>query len=451
MAISLLSSTPANGATDYFINKSVELTFDKAIGTSSLTNNVFSIIDQAAGTNVPLTIQRDYSSSAKIILQPSTVLKENTEYRIVIMGTDMGLGYSLVAEDNDTLTTTITVTFRTGDTVYSIDTTVEKQADNISAEGDLFLPTNVKALGFDFTVEQVRPKNNTHGVPVTLTGDNTVRFTFSKDLYTGAVDFTEWLDVDPYPLLNHDAYLASGSSLGEGTIPGHNITVTGADLLVTFDTELPKNVAVQITLSEDILASDGATYGGGMQYSINTELYPEIYGVKMIKREVREVVDTFTEDYIGALLFKNTMWSWEKVGRSFELSNPSFAARQYIMYSTILDLMEDREYAKFVVAGTRRQLGDLNVSVDNIIGRIAMKVAKYQKAKDDAFESMVSGWQFRVGSTTLGYSEIADQINRLWYDISGRYTQSRYKYYQPNIPSANLYMNRRAKTNNPLW
>ena len=451
MAISLLSSTPSNGDTDYFINKSIELTFSKGIASSSLSNNVFSLIDIATGTSVGLTVVASPSSSSTVILQLSSGLKENTEYRVIVVGSSVGLGYSLTADDDDTLTTSIVVQFATGDAVYSIDTSVQKEASNLTLEGELFLPTNVKALGYDFTINKVRPKNNTHSVPIDLTGDNTIRFTFSKPLYTGLVDFTEWIDVSTFPLLNTQDYLASGETMGAGTIPNYTVSITGADLLVSFDSNLPKNLGIQISFYDAIQSEDLDVYGGSMQYSINTALYPQIYGVETIKREVKEISDTFTEDYIGALLFKNTVWSWEKVGRSFNINSPTFAAKQYIMYSTILDLMEDREYYKYVVAGTRRQLGDLNVSVDNIIGRIAMKVAKYQKAKESAFESLVAGWQFKVGGSTLGYSEIASTVNRLWYDVNGRYTNTKFSYNQGDYPASNLTLNRRARSNNPFW
>lgn len=451
MAISLTTSTPAQGSTDFFINKSLELTFDKAIASSSLTRNVFSLIDIDAGVAVPLSVSAGYADATKVLLLPSSSLKEDTQYRIIVVGTDQGLGYSLVASDADTLTTTIVIEFSTGDSVYSIDQVVQKEAASITLEGDLFLPTNVKALGFDFVVDKVRPKNHKHNIATTLTGDNTVRFTFSTGLYTGDADYTEWVDVNVFPLLSHTGYLASGSTMGAGTIPGYTVSVTGQDLLVTFDTELPNNVGVQIDLLGNIVSTDGASYGGDMKYSINTALYPSVYGVDLIKREVREIVDTFTEDYIGALLFKNTIWVWEKTGRAFNIDSPTFAVQQYVAYATILDLMEDREYYKYVVAGTRRQLGDLGVSIDNIIGRIAMKVAKYQKAKEVAFDSIVPGWQFKIGTSTLAYQEAAEGVSRLWYDINGRYTETMYKYYQDNIPASNVAINRHAKSNNPIW
>lgn len=451
MAIVLSSSTPSHGSTDFFVNKSVELVFNKAISLSSLSNNVFSIIDIDAGTVVPITITHGISSTSKVVLLPSLNLKENTQYRVLVVGTDQSLGYSLVAQDTEVLATTISIEFSTGTTIYKIDSTLQKDSSSLTLEGDLFLPTNVKALGFDFTIEKTRPKNNSHGVETSLTGDNTIKFTFTKNLWTGQEDYSEWLDIAVFPLLDTSIYLATSGQLGVGSIPSYSTYVSGQVLTVEFAASLPNNVGVQISLLDKIKSIDNDYYSGKLQYSINTKLYPEIYGVHSIKREVREILDTYTEDYIGALLFKNTIWAWEKVGRSFSLDSPSFPAKQYIIYSTILDLMEDKEYSKYVVAGTRRQLGDLGVSVDSIIGRLAMKVAKYQKAKDTAFESLVPGWQFRIGHGIQAFNDAAATVNRLWWNINGRFVETRYVYYQDDVPAGNVVWNRQAKTNNPIW
>jgi hypothetical protein len=451
MAITLTSSTPVHGSTDYFINKSVELIFNKAIDTTSLNNSVFSIIDIDSGTRLPLTVTASPNDPTKIILLPSTNLKNNTQYRVIVVGSDLGLGYALVAQDADTLSTSITVEFSSGTTVYKIDTTVEKETSSLTLEGDIFLPTNVKALGYDFTIDKVRPKNNKHGIATTLTGDNTIRFTFTKPLLTGLTDYEDWVDVSVFPLLDTTEYLASGQVLGQGSIPSYSVSVTGADLLVTFSHELPNNAGVQIDLLSDIESIDGDDYGGSMKYSINTALYPQVYGVEIIKREVKELTTVYNDDYIGAILFKNTIWSWERVGRNFTIDNIPFAAKQYIIYTTILDLMEDAEYTKYLLAGTKRQLGDLGVTIENLLGKVAMKVAKYQKAKEIAFESMIKGWQFRIGTSTLAYDSIASTINRLWYNVNHRYTDTRFSYSQDDYPSSNVSINRHARHNNPIW
>ena len=79
-----------------------------------------------------------------------------------------------------------------------------------------------------------------------------------------------------------------------------------------------------------------------------------------------------------------------------------------------------------------------------------MKVAKYQRLKEVALDSILKGWQFRIGVTTMGYLETAQMVNRLWYDVNGRYTDIRFSYHQNDVPAANSLLNRRARETNPL-
>ncbi|MHA2265681.1 MAG: hypothetical protein ACXAEN_25095, partial [Candidatus Thorarchaeota archaeon] len=129
------------------------------------------------------------------------------------------------------------------------------------------------------------------------------------------------------------------------------------------------SVGITIDLTNKIESLDSDEYGGALHYSINTQVYPEISGLQTVRREIRPSSVDYVDDYIGALLFKNTMWLWERTGRGLDLDTLSYSAKKHILYSTVLDLLEDKEYEKFIVAGTRRQLGDLNVSVDSLIGR----------------------------------------------------------------------------------
>lgn len=450
MVLSFTSSTPAAGATDFFLNKSIEVTFNEELSDTTLSNNSVFIIDVAGNSTVDVSISKKPSDANTIILTPTVNLKENSTFRLYLVGTSEGLGYELAATNGDLLTNTVIILFSTGNNLYQIDTLVEKQAANLTLEGDLFLPTNVKALGYDFTIDKVRPKNHTHGVATTLTGDNTIRFTFTKALLTGQ-DYTEWANIDAYSLLNYDGYLASGTELNavaqsNYTIPGYTLAVTGQDFLVTFTGELPKNAGIAIKLTNKIEAADGSQYGGDMDYVINTELYPAICGVESVRREIRPVSVDFYDDFIGSLLFKNTMQLWEKVGR-FSLDLNTHPLRLYILSATVLDIIGDKEYEKFVLAGTRRQLGDLNVSVDNLIGRLAMKAAKLEKDKEIALETIKRGWQFKLGQ----YPPSDAAASRRWWDINGRYTDTSYRYYQQNVPAANSSLNRHAKTNNPWW
>ena len=450
MALTFVSSDPTSGNTDWYINKSIQLTYNIDISPASLIDSVVFLVDLSTNQNVPCSMALLATDPKVIIMTPLVNLKENSNYRAVVVGTDQLVGYSLSATNGDTLTATTKILFSTGNNVYTIDTVIEKQAANLTLEGDLFLPTNIKALGYEFTLDKVRPKNHTHGVSGQLTGDNTIRFTFTKDLQTGEV-YSDWVSVNAYPILQDLTYIGAGGETGNplNPIPGYTVSATGPDLLVVFNTGLPQNVCVNINLNNDITSQDNDQYGGNLNYVINTELSVQAFGPEVVKMELNSIRSQLYDDYIGALLFKNSMYLWEKTGRSIDTTALSWPAKRWILLSTLLDIMEDQDYHKFVLGGTRRQLGDLNVSVDNPIGRLALKIARTQKERDIAFESLFKGWQFKALAGADRSSSFAG--DRLWYSPNWRYTNPVYKYYQPDLPVSNLSQNRAAKTNNPFW
>lgn len=449
MAITYLSCDPADGAIDWFINKSITISFSNSIDSAYVTAGTISILDVVAGNTIDVSLSVSSTDNTKIIVTPVTLLKENTTYRIIVVGEDLGLGVQIQDLGGAKLATTTYITFSTGDTVYHIDTTVQKDAADKTLEGDLFLPTNLKALGYDFTIEYSRPKNHEYDVVPSITGDNKVVFKFSKTLLTGQ-DYDTWADVSVYQILNNNNYLVSGTEF-TATIPDYSVGVTGQNLYVHFSGELPKNLCVSINLTNEISASDGTEYGGEMEYAFLTELYPKVAGAESIKRELKSIGQAYNNDYIAALLHKNTIWLWEKMGRSIDLSNLPFSAVQYIYYSTVIELIEDVDLAKWVKDGVSRRLGDLGISITTMLGKIPIKLSRYEKAKNIAWESLHKGWSFRVGTSTTAYEEAASDISRLWYNVANRYTWNAYKFYQADEPSSNVMINRAAKTNNPVW
>lgn len=452
MTLSLTSSTPADNSIDYYTNKHLLLVFNKSISLTSIEDIPITLINIDRGTAVPCTAERSTLEKNKVNVIPSEYLDENTNYKITIIGSDLALGYYLSAEDGEYLTDSLYISFSTGDNVYQIDTTIEKEAQDLTSEGDLFLPANVKALGYDFTLTSVRPKNHTIGIDQNITGDRTIRFKFNKALYDGLGDYSDWVETSVYPILDSTDYLAdsTGLDLGAGTvtIPSYTVSVSDTDLLVTFAGDLPKNAMVTTTLSTDITSEDNEEYSGDMEHIFHTDLYPAIHAVETIKREVRFVALDFYDDFINALLFKNAIWFYEQTGRGLNLGSLSFPARQYIIYSTCLDLIEDKDLEKYIIGGTRKRLADIDISYSNLTGRLAMKAVKYQKAKDLAKETMYKGRHLRTGVLSV-YLEAADNINRLWHNVSQVYTSSMYKYYQSKDPVSNISINRQAKTNNP--
>lgn len=450
MAVSVVSTDPANNSVDYPINKDIQVVFDKEIDSATLTENVVSLIDDYTRTPVPISLNVNQLDKTQVFISPDEALKEDTKYSILIIGTDQGLGFSLDATDGDSVATTQRFYFTTGDKVYSIDETLEKQVSSVTQEGDLFLPANVEALGYEFTISSVSPANHSHGVATTLNGSNQVVFTFSKPLATGQ-DYSTWASVEAYPLLDTTEYLAddTGLDLGSGrvTIPSHSISVSGSNLIVTFNDTLPKNLGIYIELNSNIKSTVNDQYGGSLTYNVNTQLYPTLSGPHSVRREIQAFQAELFDSYVGSLIFKNSMYIWERAGRP-DLTTYSFPFHKYVLFSTVIDLIENKDLEKAIIAGTRRQLGDLSASVDLLAGRVALKLARAEKEKENSFETIFKGRQVRTGIYSA-YLEAAASVSRLWYDVSYRYTSPEMKYRQTNEPIANTSYNRQAKTNNP--
>lgn len=452
MTLSLTSSTPADNSTDFYVNRNLVLNFNKPISSASLLDIPITLINVDSGNVVPVTLVRSTLDYSVVNIIPKEYLTENTNYKITIVGSDLILGYYLTADDGEYLTDSLYISFATGDNVYKIDTTVEKESQDLTLEGDLFLPNNIKALGYDFTISYTRPLNHSINISGSITGDRSVRFKFNKELYSGLSDYSTWVTTTALPILDTTDYLADsgGLDLGGGTIsiPSYSVGVSGQYLNVVFDSDLPKNVVVTTSLSTEITSVDNDLYGGELEHVFHTELYPNIRAIETIKKEVRFISVDFTDDFINALLFKNAIWFWEQTGRIFSLTSMSFPARQYIIYATCLDLIEDKDLEKYIVGGSRKRLADIDISYSNILGKMAMKVARYTKAMQTSKETLFKGRHLKTG--VLGvFTEAQDTFNRLWYNSNNIYTSTQYKYLQTTDPVSNVAINRAAKTNNP--
>jgi len=410
----IASSDPGNGDSDVFINKNPTIVFTDALDVTTVTEDTFQLFDRTTNTQVPITLNYQ-NALKKVTLVTDGALRENTSYRIIIVGDDLKVTKSVSGTDaGDDLASSLIVEFSTGDNIFQEDTTLGKEIDAKTIEGDLFLPSNVKALGTDFTVERVRPKNHTADNGINLTGDKTVKFTFTRNLNTTG-DLANWVEVETYPLFRSGYMAQSGTVASTYALPTGTASVDGKALVITFDRQFPNNAGCTIKLLNNIEDTGGLDYGGGMLYTISTSLYPNVFPTRSIKRELRSIDgDALYDDYVSSLIHKNTMFLESRGAISFD-SIPH-AGFLHIFYSTMLDIMEDQDYEKFLIAGSRKQLGDLNVSQDNLIGRLALKIANAQKKQSNALNTLYAGWDSRSAVKADGaHGEI--DWSRLWYDI----------------------------------
>jgi hypothetical protein len=360
-----------------------------------------------------------------------------------LLGTDLAVSSSHVIKDDSTgdkLTTTIEISFKTGTRVFIDDSSIDKNAVDLSLEGDINLPSHVKALG-EFAIESTTPKN--HSADVSLTA-NRIEIKFTKPI-SGSIMQDDWLSVDAYPVLDETQYLAEGSTFGQGSIPSvSGLTYSGNYVYATFNSALPKNAAVDVTVDDSVTATDGSEFGpNSYQLSFTTQRFPDIAGVHVIKREIKAATDELNDDYIAAMVLKNTIIRRIRGGASD--TNASWAAVKWVINATIVDILDDKELEKALQAGTRRQLGDLNVSVDAVIGKLSLKHARAQKAMEEAEKTLAGSKLLAQKITNQFTSFYYGRPDRNWHGVNGKLIQSRFKYYQADQPAANTALNRNAK------
>ncbi len=438
--LSITSSDPSDGDTDVFVNNPLDVTFGNAVNLSSVTNTSVVLTDQSTDSIIDTTVE--LISTTVVRLTPIGSLAEDTVYRISFPGTDTALSASFVLEDAvdfEALATTLTVQFRTGSRSFIDDSAVDKDAGDLSLEGDLNLPTHVKALG-EFVVKSMVPRNHSADVPVDLDGSNKITITFDNVLSSG--DFSaSWLDVDVFPMMDDTTWLGTttGDSFG-GSIPGFDIGVVGDALEVTFSGNVPKNVGIQIELDQFITDEDGNEYGPNeFQYSITTDRYPSIAGVHVIQREIKAAASELTDDYIAAVLLAKSV----EFESRFAISN-TISDFNWVVNSTIVEILDDVELERAIVQGTRRQLGDMNVAIDPVINKLSLKHARAQKKVELSARTLLKA---DLLAKHYHNEHIGDtqRTTRRWFGVSGRLVASRFITFQNSSPASNTALNRSAK------
>lgn len=440
--LAISSSTPADGSVDVFVNKPLEVTFDSIVSGPTVSST--SVVLIASAANIVASADVELVTTTTIRITPHGILDEDTLYIIRFPGTDVALSSAYVLKDiiSEPLATTLTVTFRTGARVFIDDTAIDKDATDLSLEGDLNLPVHVKALG-EFVVSGTVPKNHSHDIGLET---NPVVVNFNKSL-SGDLLTQDWLDVDLYPIMDNPNWLASGNSLGAGSIPQFGLSVAGGSIQINFSGGLPQNMGATITVSQHVQADDGSEFGPNeFVYSFTTIRYPSIGGVHVIKREIPAAVEELHDDYIASVLLAKAVESQITFGGAGQ----ELSLFKWVVNSAIVEILDDAELNKALAAGTRRQLGDFSTAVDPIIGKLAIKHSRAEAEIKKAYR------------TLLGRSTIARQYDdslqtdvirtpRLWFGVNGRLRDQRFVTYQTSSPGSNTELNRTAKVPPDIW
>lgn len=449
------TSSPTQGESNVYLNATLYATFSGDLLSSTVNEGTVTLTDTSSNRSIIGSILYD-SPNRRIIFDPETYLTSDTNYRWSFVGSDLAIGAPITSSGNNQLVNTIDILFSTGKDVDRRDEDRHKDSVRDSLEGDLDLPANIAVIGSEFTVDKFIPKQQSAYVPAGTTG---ISITFTKALSTG--DFSQdWFDVNWYPLMDDDQYLAAdinGSitfqsenptfsgfqqNYWSGSVDGNRLILSLTGGLVVY------NQLYEVTLSKDIKSATGDTLANqDTIWSFATELYPDIAGTRVIRRQApaaTSVLDAFTDEYIAAKIHEHTFLGWESSSKRYSIANLPNAMRNYVIWSCLIDIIEDAELEKALEAGIRRQLGDYLVSVDsNVVGKMSLLLSRAKKKQEMALKTLRKDSGVRI--FYKGAAVDGNLPDRLWHGVNGRIVDNRFRYYQPNLPASNLSIERAAE------
>lgn len=405
-APTVVSTNPENSESNVYLNERILVTFSEAVDLDTLNDNTVRLVHAPTSRRVFM----DYAlndSGTTLTLTPKVQLDAEESYQLTIIGIDGGFSFYVKSDTGDGLATSYRVRFTTGNDVEAY--SAEKTDITSQREGDLILPADLQVVaGRRLEVLMTTPQNHTAGL-TTLLSQISVRFSapLSGDLYESG-----WIEVNMYPLMGYSEYLAlpSGDSFvfsitdpvnasGEAysfDFPTGEASVSGEYLLWDrgtgdVDNVFPYNVEVEVLLSPDIQDIYGNTLMETRRFVFTVEATPLFDSVRGIERELPTLPEAFDRDLIYALIWKYSIQAWQKLGSSNPPAKAYHHIRKFVHASVCLDILDNAELPKTILAGQRKVLGDFQVQYDaNAVGKEGLKYKRLKKELEEA-EQALSG------------------------------------------------------------
>ncbi len=444
--ISLVS--PADEETNVYLNKHITVTFSEAIDPDTVNSNTFRLIHATSQMRefCDISLSDDLLTVTMI---PNHTLDSSETYVLHIIGVTSGFSFYVKSGTDDGLATTADYTFTAGTHIEAY--SAEKTEAQTVLEGDLTLPADLQVVpARRLEISEVTPRN--HSAEITLgTTQISVRFSANLDSDVFESDMAEF---NVYPLMGMSDYLARDDGSGENivfqkdspddtdgnavdfTLPSGSWSVTGDVLLWTMDTgsmtSFPYNTEAEVILYEDIQDEYGNTLQEARRFVFTLQAYPVFSGVRQVERELATLPEAMYKDIVHAFIWRNSIRAWENAAFSSIPDNTYGILSRYAHVATCLDILDNAELPKTVLAGQRKSLGDFFIGWDSqAVGKQGLK---YKRLFDE-LEELTRGLQRHIPRWVVKGSNV-DHPNwrhRTW--TSSRYFNASLR---PGVPATEI-------------
>lgn len=402
-APTVVSTTPQNSESNVYLNKRIVVVFSEAVDGDTLNDNTVRLTHVTTSQRVWL----EYSLSddgLTLTLIPETQLDAEETYLLTLIGVSEGYSFYVKSATADGLATSYRVRFTTGNDIEAF--SAEKTDLTSEREGDLVLPADLQVVpGKRLEISATSPQHHSAGLATSL---SQVAVQFSADL-SGDLLEDDWMDVTCYPLMGYTEYLAhatgdsfnfyitdptddSGDAISFD-FPTGTLSVTGEYLVWTRDTGdvdniFPYNVEVEVTLNQDITDIYGNTLLEGHRFVFTLEATPLFDSVRGIERELPTLPEEFDRDLIYALIWKYSIDAWQKLSSTNPPSKAYHYIRKYVHAAVCLDILDNAELPKTILAGQKKILGDFQVHFES--AAVGKEGLKYKRLKKDLEQAEIA-------------------------------------------------------------
>lgn len=389
-APTFVSSVPATSAIGISVEQQIIITFSTALDPSSVNEGTVSVF--RSDDLVPLRGEYVLSSASTVVtFTPERALFQDTQYRVVLLGSDQGVGYAVKSSTGQFLATTTVISFRTGTERF---VSLEEIAgrDDIERIGPIRAtdPFAIQPTGGSLEIEELVPAAFDCNVLVSATG---LHIDFNASIDPSTVTTTS-VKIEQLPVLGIDDYFATvvdpagdacptlgiQDSVGF-TVPTGELRVEGDKVVFQIDAsaEFLHNTEVHVTISTNVASTAGATLSQEVDYFFTTEYFPLFVGPTFLRTELGPSVATLTDDTIKRIIHKNSIEAWEMANKGIDLKRPTWWARKWVICKSILDILGVLLLSKDLAAGQSKTLGDLSISTRPANPELG---AKYKQATD---------------------------------------------------------------------
>lgn len=408
-APTIITVSPANGETNVYLNKQITVTFSEALDSDTVNQNTFQLIHQISQMREFCTISVSDDLTTVTII-PNNTMDSNATYVLSIVGISSGFSFYVKSNTGDGLVLTSSYTFTTGNDIeaYSAEKTEAQQ----TLEGDLVLPADIQVVpARRLEISSVTPKNHSAEINV---GTQQVTVTFSANLDSSEFE-QDMAEFNVYPLMGMTDYLALDDGSGSNTVfykdspndtggtpidftlPTGAWEATGNTLVWTMDTgsftQFPYNTEVEVILYDDIKDVYGNTLQEARKFVFTLEAYPVFAGVRQVERELATLPEAMHKDIIHAFIWRNSIRAWEETGFSSLPDNTYGILSRYAHVATCLDILDNAELPKTVLAGQKKSLGDFFIGWDSqAVGKMGLK---YKRLLEE-LEELTKGLQRHI-------------------------------------------------------